>query len=202
MRDSSGTKNQPQYSSSGAPADAADMSEIANYAAYNGNIKIDVDSVRTGLSGADLWDGLFFFSTDLGIMWQNRTSGGWKKFDTVERTYDVFDFPTVQAAGTTLKTVAFASRPYITTVDVDLPTQVGNGGGSAGTFYVDIAAPSATVVGPAVQPYSVASGAWEAIAQAARLTIPASTAVTLTLTSAGSANGIWHGAVRTVRAPQ
>lgn len=66
MHDSLGTKNQPQYADTGGSDDAADLSEIANYAAKVGNRKADASSVRTALTGSDLWDGLEFFETDTG----------------------------------------------------------------------------------------------------------------------------------------
>lgn len=63
-RDTSGAKNQPQFSSGGVSSQAADLSEVANYAAYNGNRKVDTSTVRGPLAGADLWEGLQFRETD------------------------------------------------------------------------------------------------------------------------------------------
>jgi hypothetical protein len=68
-RDSSGTKNQPQYAGTGAPSDAADLSEVANYAAAVGNRKSGTNSVRLGLTGADVWDGLEFYETDTKLLY-------------------------------------------------------------------------------------------------------------------------------------
>lgn len=76
-RDSSGTKNQPQYSSSGVPAQAADLSEVSNYAAGVGNRKTGTSTTRTGLTGADVWDGLEFYETDTGATWLYK--GGWAR---------------------------------------------------------------------------------------------------------------------------
>ena len=52
-RNSSGSKNQPHYSSSGAPDDAADLTEVADYAAAVGNRKAGTNADRLALSGAD-----------------------------------------------------------------------------------------------------------------------------------------------------
>jgi hypothetical protein len=73
--DSLGAKNQPQYATTGAPASAADMSEVANYAANIGNRRADTDAVRLGLTGSDLWNGLEFEATDTGKTW--KYAGGW-----------------------------------------------------------------------------------------------------------------------------
>lgn len=75
--DSVGGKNQPQYSSAGVPASAADLSEVANWAAYNGNRKSDTESVRSGLTGADVWDGLEFYTTDTKKLWTYVVGTGW-----------------------------------------------------------------------------------------------------------------------------
>lgn len=77
-RDSSGTKNQPQYLGTGAPATAADQNEIANYAADVGNRKVKTAAERAALSGADVWDGLEVFESDTGRAYL-RISGGWKR---------------------------------------------------------------------------------------------------------------------------
>ena len=75
--DSLGAKNQPQYSGSGVPADAADLSEIANYAAAIGNRKADASTVRTGLTGADVWPGLQFYETDTALTYVYVSGTGW-----------------------------------------------------------------------------------------------------------------------------
>lgn len=77
MHDSLGSKNVPQYSTIGAPADAADLTEVAAFAALMGNYREDVDSVRAGLSGAALYDGLRFYSTDTGVSWLYQAANGW-----------------------------------------------------------------------------------------------------------------------------
>ena len=75
-RDSSGTKNQPQYLGTGGLATAADQNEIANYAADVGNRKVKTAAERAALSGADVWDGLEVFESDTGREYL-RVSGGW-----------------------------------------------------------------------------------------------------------------------------
>lgn len=76
--DSLGTKNQPQYSAAGVPADAADLSEVANYSAKVGNRKIGVASTRAGLTGNDVWPGLEFYETDTDNTYRYRTSGWYR----------------------------------------------------------------------------------------------------------------------------
>lgn len=81
-RDSSGTKNQPQYAGTGAPADAADLSELGNFAAFVGNRKVgpatgtatgpgNANTGRTTSSGSDVWEGL---------EWHDTTDGGTYKY--------------------------------------------------------------------------------------------------------------------------
>jgi hypothetical protein len=66
-RDTSGPKNEPNYSGIGAPSDAADMTEIATYAARVGNRRADTSANRTAATGADLWEGLEWHETDTGL---------------------------------------------------------------------------------------------------------------------------------------
>ncbi|TAJ46367.1 MAG: hypothetical protein EPO52_17695 [Herbiconiux sp.] len=75
-RDGSGSKNEPTYTGSGAPADAADLTEIAAYAAKVGNRKAGTAADRAALSGADRWVGLEFEESDTGAVYLY-TSGGW-----------------------------------------------------------------------------------------------------------------------------
>lgn len=80
-RDSSGPKNQPRYDALGIPADAADLTEISEYAAANGNRKALTSTQRLALTGADRWVGLEVFETDTQRTYEYQ-SGGW-----VLRTY-------------------------------------------------------------------------------------------------------------------
>lgn len=73
--DSHGPKNEPQYAAAGAPADAADLTEVAAYAAKVGNRKVGLASDRAALTGADLWNGLEFFETDSGSTYEY--NNGW-----------------------------------------------------------------------------------------------------------------------------
>lgn len=81
-RDSSGSQNQPQYSGAGGPADAADLSEIANYAAIVGNRKVGPTTHatpnlgRTTSTGSDVWEGLMWRDTTDGFTYEYK-SGGW-----------------------------------------------------------------------------------------------------------------------------
>lgn len=81
-RDNSGTKNEPQYTTTGAPADAADLTEIALYASTVGNRKVGPTTHatpslgRTTSTGSDVWEGLLWGDTTDG--WEYRyTSGAW-----------------------------------------------------------------------------------------------------------------------------
>lgn len=74
--DSLGTQNQPQYAGTGAPADAADLSEISNYAALVGNRKTGATSLRNAASGANVWEGLIWGDTTDGFDYRY-TSGAW-----------------------------------------------------------------------------------------------------------------------------
>ncbi len=66
--DSLGTHNQPHYSSSGAPADAPDLTEVSDYAATVGNAKSGTTTQMNALAGADVWQGLVFSNTtDSGL---------------------------------------------------------------------------------------------------------------------------------------
>ncbi|SBN64464.1 hypothetical protein GA0004736_3424 [Curtobacterium sp. 9128] len=76
-RDSSGPKNEPQYAGTGVPQDAADLTEVARYAAMVGNRKVGASSDRQALTGADVWPGLEFYETDTGLafVYQSSTAG-------------------------------------------------------------------------------------------------------------------------------
>lgn len=74
-RDSSGPKNQPRYDPLGIPADAADLTEVANYAALVGNYKSLTNSERVALSGSDRWVGLIVYETDTDLHFIYRSTG-------------------------------------------------------------------------------------------------------------------------------
>lgn len=77
-RDSSGPKNEPRYDPNGVPADAADLTEVAAYAALVGNHKILTSAQRQALSGSDRWIGLLVSESDTAnLMTYQYTSGGW-----------------------------------------------------------------------------------------------------------------------------
>jgi hypothetical protein len=78
--DSFGPKNEPEYAGSGVPADAADLTEIAKFAARVGNTRTDTSNVRKALTGKDVWPGLTFVETDTGLTYQylkRDSSTGW-----------------------------------------------------------------------------------------------------------------------------
>lgn len=65
-RDSSGSKNEPQYAGAGAPSTAADLTELGVYAALVGNRKALTNAGRLALTGANRWNGLEVYETDTG----------------------------------------------------------------------------------------------------------------------------------------
>lgn len=129
-RDSSGSKNQPHYANPGVPADAADMSEIADYAATIGNTRADTNAVRLGLTGSDLWDGLAFAETDTTITYL-RVAGTWVPWLSPWITYT----PTV--TGITLGTggTLVARHRYMHgKVEVSYIVTLGSAGFAVGTL--------------------------------------------------------------------
>lgn len=64
-QDSYGAKNAPQYAGTGAPADAADLTQISNYAAKLGNRREGTTTERNNATGLDLWAGLQWYDTTL-----------------------------------------------------------------------------------------------------------------------------------------
>lgn len=72
--DSLGARNQPHYSGAGAPSDAADLTEVSDFAAAMGNRMVDLSSVRTGLTV--VWEGLEFYETDTKLTYLY-TAGAW-----------------------------------------------------------------------------------------------------------------------------
>jgi hypothetical protein len=102
-RDSSGPKNEPQYSPLGVPADAADLSEVATYAALVGNLKALTAAQRGALAGSDRWVGLLVSETDTGDLWKY-TAGGWKRLGG-----DAIAVKLRRAAGQALTTGSFTT---------------------------------------------------------------------------------------------
>lgn len=76
-----GTKGQPHFSASGAPAIDVDPSSVADYAALVGNVIIGTAAQRTANvvpngSGVAVWDGLFWEDTTDGFTYK-RVAGAW-----------------------------------------------------------------------------------------------------------------------------
>lgn len=65
MHDSLGTHNEPQYAETGVPADAADLTEVAAFAAKVGNMRVGTTDERNNATGADVWPGLLWYDTTL-----------------------------------------------------------------------------------------------------------------------------------------
>lgn len=75
-RDSTGLRGQPIYDPNGAPSDAADLTEVAQYASDVGNRKAMTKTLRQALSGSGRWVGLTVYETDTGDEW-TYTATGW-----------------------------------------------------------------------------------------------------------------------------
>lgn len=74
--ESSGPKDQPYFSSSGAPAIDVDPGLVADYAALVGNRKVLTTAQRLALTGKAVWDGLEVWDTDLKSLFV-RDTGAW-----------------------------------------------------------------------------------------------------------------------------
>jgi hypothetical protein len=75
--DSYGSQNQPQYAGSGIPQDAADLSQVSNYAAKVGNRKYGTTADFNSLAGADVWPGLEFYNVDTNLVYVRRSDNSW-----------------------------------------------------------------------------------------------------------------------------
>jgi len=82
-RDSSGPKGQPRYDALGVPADAADLTELGDYAALVGNRKALTSAQRQALSGSDRWVGLEVAETDTNLTYIY-TAEGWRLVSALE----------------------------------------------------------------------------------------------------------------------
>jgi hypothetical protein len=74
--DSLGARLAPQYAGTGAPSDAADLSEVATYAATYGNYAAETSTARGARTGSSLWAGLMVTETDTNLTWLYTT--GWQ----------------------------------------------------------------------------------------------------------------------------
>lgn len=76
-RDSTGEKGQPQYAGSGVPQDAADLTEVAAYAALVGNRKAGTTAERNqALADGETWDGLEWYDLTDGNLYLFQ-AGSW-----------------------------------------------------------------------------------------------------------------------------
>lgn len=123
-RDSSGTKNEPQYAGTGAPADAADLTEVAAFAAFTGNRKIGpttgtatgpggANTGRTTSTGADVWEGLMWRDTTDGKVYEYR-SGAWVKVQNAPFAIEAntVNVSVTTTGGTWLATVTFTTGTF------------------------------------------------------------------------------------------
>lgn len=86
-RDSQGSHGHPQYSTSGVPADATDMSELGNYAALVGNIVVGTTTQRNAptlpapFNPIPFWEGLWWSDITDGQLYRF-TGGSWVRGGT------------------------------------------------------------------------------------------------------------------------
>lgn len=77
--DSYGDKNEPQYAGTGVPQDAADLTQVAAYAAKVGNRRVGTTDDRNAVVGTkDAWDGLEWHDLTDGFAYLY-LSGGWSR---------------------------------------------------------------------------------------------------------------------------
>ncbi|GAA4175730.1 gp53-like domain-containing protein [Gryllotalpicola koreensis] len=77
--DSYGSHNEPQFSATGAPDDANDLTTLGAYAAKVGNRKVGTNAQRSALSGSDIWAGLEFYETDTKSTYVTPDGTSWVK---------------------------------------------------------------------------------------------------------------------------
>lgn len=71
-----GPKNQPRYDINDDPAFPDHLTEVSEYAASVGNVKVGTAADRNALTGADVWDGLYFRESDTKSAYL-RADGAW-----------------------------------------------------------------------------------------------------------------------------
>lgn len=75
--DTPGPKKQPRFKGTGAPATAADLVIVSDFAALVGNRKVGTTTERnTATSNGEVWEGLRWKDTTLGVEFEY-ISGGW-----------------------------------------------------------------------------------------------------------------------------
>lgn len=72
-----GPKKQPRFKGTGAPATAADLNILGNYAALVGNDKVGTNSERLALPTDEQWPGMTFYCTDNKVQWVNDGPSAW-----------------------------------------------------------------------------------------------------------------------------
>lgn len=73
--ETTGAKDQPYFSSTGAPQIDVDPGLVSDYAALVGNHKQGTNAERVALSGKKLWVGLGFYETDTDTNWRYKAAG-------------------------------------------------------------------------------------------------------------------------------
>lgn len=143
--ETSGTRNQPHFSGAGVPADAADMTLISDYAATLGNRRSDLASVRAGLTGSDVWEGLEFRETDTFKTYVY-TASSWVLTDTPVAAYT----PTVSNVSTSAVVAKWSMSKRIVTATVKITVSAAPTGQPVITLPVNADTSGPTIVGRGV----------------------------------------------------
>lgn len=126
-RDTSGPKNEPRYDTLGAPADAADLTELGAYAALVGNRKALTSAQRTALAGADRWNGLEVYETDTEISYRY-TASGWKRIPDLRAFAVVVPGTLLTTTATDVPGLAITNAPVGVPCILEVGVSAINGG--------------------------------------------------------------------------
>lgn len=108
-RDDTGPHQEPEYDPLGAPADAADLTELGKYAAYYGNTALDTAAARAAAESAgQTWNGLTWVETDTGLIYR-RIGGAWVLQEVATKTSTLRTRTTTMNITATIATIDFAT---------------------------------------------------------------------------------------------
>ncbi|MBP1241751.1 hypothetical protein ABID92_000421 [Frigoribacterium sp. PvP120] len=126
---SMGPKNEPEYAGGGAPADAADLTEIAKYAALVGNHREGTALERQNLATVEKWKGLLWSDTDTGLL-LFYTGAAWVTVGVpgALRSAKAGYFQNAVGGGGTAASRSFAAKPYARRVVIRVDGTGGFGG--------------------------------------------------------------------------
>ena len=77
--ESRGSKGQPYFAANGAPQIDVDPGIVSDYSAEVGNRKVGTTAQRNALAGDDVWDGLLFGDTSIGVDFRYLAGTGWQR---------------------------------------------------------------------------------------------------------------------------